>query len=171
MSDKFKTANSFVDVVKSLVRQEINERDATHVAIVESVNGDNTLNIYLPPDRDVVLYNIVNESNYVFKPGDTAVLYAIGNDIGNSFVVAKYNAKGNGAILLQGSGDSISIGGGSGAGSGGAGAGTQGPAGPIGPTGSVGPTGATGPTGDAGPIGPTGPSGRSIASIQVVRKN
>lgn len=168
MSDNIKTATGFVDVVRKMIKQEVEKQDTTKVAVVEGVNSDNTLNVYLPPDRDTVLYNIVNESNYVFQPGDSAVLYAIGNDIANSFVVAKYNAKGNGAILLFGTGDTNGVGvsssGGASGGSGGGGgaAGPTGPAGATGPTGPTGPTGATGsvgPTGDAGALGPTGSVG------------
>ena len=168
MSDNIKTATGFVDVVRKMIKQEVEKQDTTKVAVVEGVNSDNTLNVYLPPDRDTVFYNIVNESNYVFQPGDSAVLYAIGNDIANSFVIAKYNAKGNGAILLFGAGDTVGGGasspGGASGGSGGGGgsAGPTGPAGATGPTGPTGPTGATGsvgPTGDAGALGPTGAQG------------
>lgn len=165
MSDNIKTATGFVDVVRKMIKQEVEKQDTTKVAVVEGVNSDNTLNVYLPPDRDTVFYNIVNESNYVFQPGDSAVLYAIGNDIANSFVIAKYNAKGNGAILLFGTGDTIGGGasssGGASGGSGGGGgsAGPTGPAGATGPTGPTGATGSVGPTGDAGALGPTGAQG------------
>ena len=159
MSDNIRTATGFVDVVRKMIKQEVEKQDTTKVAVVEGVNSDNTLNVYLPPDRDTVLYNIVNESNYVFQPGDSAVLYAIGNDIANSFVVAKYNAKGNGAILLFGTGDTIGGGTSSGGASGGGGGSSVGPTGPTGPTGATGPTGSVGPTGPTGPTGATGPTG------------
>lgn len=154
MSDNVKTATGFVDVVRKMIKQEVEKQDTTKVAIVEGVNSDNTLNVYLPPDRDTVLYNIVNESNYIFQPGDSAVLYAIGNDVANAFVVAKYNAKGNGAMLLFETGDTI----GGGASSSGGGGGGRGSTGPTGPRGAAGPTG---PTGAAGAIGPTGPQGNT----------
>ena len=141
MSDNVKTATGFVDVVRKMIKQEVEKQDTTKVAIVEGVNSDNTLNVYLPPDRDTVLYNIVNESNYVFQPGDSAVLYAIGNDVANAFVVAKYNAKGNGAQLIFGTGDTQGGGTGSGSPSGGGSGGGGGDDGPMGPTGPVGPTG------------------------------
>ena len=159
MSDNIKTATGFVDVVRKMIKQEVEKQDTTKVAVVEGVNSDNTLNVYLPPDRDTVFYNIVNESNYVFQPGDSAVLYAIGNDIANSFVIAKYNAKGNGAILLFGAGDTIGGGTSSPGGASGGSGGGGGSAGPTGPAGATGPTGPTGPTGNTGSVGPTGDAG------------
>ena len=173
MSDKTKIATGFVDVVRKMIKQEVDKKDTTKVAIVEGINNDNTLNVYLPPDKETVLYNVINESSYVFQPGDSAVLYTIGNNVANAFVIAKYNAKGNGAQLLfetgdiQGgsSGSGMSSGGGGSGGGGGGAPGPMGPTGPSGPTGpagsdgSAGPTGAIGPTGPRGNMGPTGPAG------------
>lgn len=179
MSDK-KSAKGFVDVVRQVVGQEFEKKDKTIVAVVESINDDRTLNVYLPPDNATVFRNIINESVYKFRTGDSAVLYCIKGDVANSFVVAKYNAKGNGAVTDFGSGDTVGGGSGGGGAAGGgssssyvlppATANTLGgimvgdnltvtPNGRLSAIVSVGPTGAVGPTGPQGLVGPTGETG------------
>ena len=188
MSDK-KSAKGFVEVVRQVIGQEFEKKDKTIVAVVESINDDRTLNVYLPPDNTTVFRNIINESVYKFRTGDSAVLYCIKGDVANSFVVAKYNAKGNGAVTDFGSGDTVGGGSGGGAVAGGGSSssytlppattntlggimvgdnltitpnGRLSAVAPTGPTGSVGPTGPqglVGPTGDTGAMGPTGATG------------
>lgn len=137
-----KSAKGFVDIVRQIITNELSSKDTTVTCIVESVNSNGTLDVYIPPDNTVIFPNIVNESKYVFKRGDSAVLYLIGGNVNNSFVAAKFNARaddgysvgdGNGVVGLVGGGSGVSGGGG-----------IQGPAGP---------TGAIGPTGPMGPIG------------------
>ena len=86
-------AKDLVDIIRDIVRQELSERDSTAIAIVESVNSDNTLNLYVLPDMQRIVTNIINQCKYDFSPGDTALLYLVGNRLSNSFVFAKYNAK------------------------------------------------------------------------------
>ena len=86
-------AGDFVNVIRDIVRQEFATRDSTAVAVVESVNQDGTLNLYVLPDTQGIVRNIINQCRYDFNPGDTALLYLIGNRLSNSFVIAKYNAK------------------------------------------------------------------------------
>jgi hypothetical protein len=88
-----KEAADFVSVVYDIVNQKLANRDTTAVAIVESVNTDGTLNLYVLPDTQTAVRNITNQCRFNFNPGDTALLYLIGNRLSNSFVIAKYNAK------------------------------------------------------------------------------
>ena len=99
MSNFNVTAKEFVNVVRRVIGQELNKTDKTYVAVVEGLNSDGTLNLYIPPDRETVFNNIINESKFVFREGDSAVLYAIKGELSNAFVVAKYNARGAGATL------------------------------------------------------------------------
>ena len=91
-------AKDFVEVMRDVIRQELSNRDTTAVCIVESVNGDGTLNLYVLPDRQSVVRNIINQCRYDFNVGDTALLYLINNRLSNSFVIAKYNGKNTDAI-------------------------------------------------------------------------
>lgn len=86
-------AKDFIEIVRDVIRQENNNRDSTVVCAVESVNDDGTLNLYVLPDKQSIIRNIINQCRYDFKAGDTALLYLIGNRLSNSFVIAKYNAK------------------------------------------------------------------------------
>lgn len=88
-------AKDFIEVVRDVVRQELSNRDATAICVVESVNSDGTLNLYVLPDRQSVIRNIINQCRFNFSVGDTALLYLIGNRLSNSFVIAKYNARPN----------------------------------------------------------------------------
>ena len=88
-------AKDFVEVIRDVIRQELSNKDSTAICIVESVNNDGTLNLYVLPDRQSVVRNIINQCRYDFNSGDTALLYLIGNRLSNSFVIAKYNAQSN----------------------------------------------------------------------------
>lgn len=152
------TAKGFVDVVKQIFNDEIAKKDKTLTCIVDEVNSDGTLDVYIPPDSTTIKRGVVNESKFAFKRGDAAVLYVIEGNVSNAFVVAKFNGRNDDGFSVGG--DVVGTSGPGGAGSGG---GTQvGPVGPQGPTGAVGPTGPTGAlgtTGDVGPVGPTGDTG------------
>ena len=94
-------AGDFVNVVRDIVRQELTTRDATAIAIVESINQDDTLNLYILPDMNNVVRNIINQSKYTFYPGDTALVYLIGNRLSNSFIIAKCDAQQNDATAFN----------------------------------------------------------------------
>lgn len=86
-------AAGLVDIIRDIVDQKLNERDQTVTCMVESVNENGTLNVFVLPDMQTVVSNIINESRYDFKPGDYALLYLIKGRASNSFVVCKYNPK------------------------------------------------------------------------------
>lgn len=86
-------ANELVEIIRDIMQQEIEERDNTVTCIVESVNADGTLNLYVLPDMVNVINNVINQCRFDFAPGDAALLYKIRNRVSNSFVIAKYNAK------------------------------------------------------------------------------
>lgn len=84
-----KCAQELVDLIRDIVSIEVDRQDATVVCIVESINSDSSLNIYLPPDREMVVRNIINASKYAFNAGDYGILYKVQNKIGNAFIIAK----------------------------------------------------------------------------------
>ena len=145
------SASGLVKFVKDIVNDEFQTRDTTMTCSIESVNSDGTLNVFLLPDRTTVINNIINESRYNFVAGDSAVLYMIGGEVSNSFVVAKFNARGEAPATSMGGGATI-------IGAGGSGLSFEG-TGPTGPAGPMGPTGYAGPMGPIGPVGPTGAPG------------
>lgn len=86
-----KSADDFVALIRELIRDEINKNDTTLPCLVESVNFDDTVNIYLLPDRETVIPSIPNGSKYELKAGDSVLLYKVKNQISNAFIIAKLN--------------------------------------------------------------------------------
>ena len=163
-------AKDFLSVTRDIIEQQIRDRSTDAVCEIESVNEDGTLNVFVLPDKQTILKNIINESRYNFKRGDNALLYKIHNRLSDSFVVAKFRPKQEDAGISEKSVQNLidnalqNYQGGSGGGIQGPPGpqGLQGEAGPTGPIGETGATGAVGPTGakgDTGPVGPTGLTG------------
>lgn len=89
-----KEAEIFVNILRNLIQEELNKRDTTVPCIIDSINTNGTVNIYLLTDINTIVPNIINASRYNFKSGDSAILYKIKNNLSNSFIIAKYNAQG-----------------------------------------------------------------------------
>lgn len=85
-----KEADNLVSLIRELIRNELASMDQTAVCVVESVNPDGSLNIYIMPDTTTVVRNVTNASKYDLKAGDAVVLYKIKNKSSNSFVIAKF---------------------------------------------------------------------------------
>ena len=161
-------AKDFLSVTRDIIEQQIKDRSTDAVCEIESVNEDGTLNVFVLPDKQTILRNIINESRYNFKRGDSALLYKIHNRLSDSFVVAKFRPKQEDAGISEKAVQNLidnalqNYQGGSG---GGVSGGVQGPPGPqgiqgeAGPTGPTGDTGAEGPTGEKGEVGNAGPTG------------
>ena len=163
-------AKNFLGITREIIEQQIRDRSTDAVCEIESVNEDGTLNVFVLPDKQTILKNIINESRYNFKRGDNALLYKIHNRLSDSFVVAKFRPKQEDAGISEKSVQNLidnalqNYQGGSGGGTGGIQGppgpqGIQGAVGPTGPTGEPGATGAVGPTGATGAVGPTGATG------------
>lgn len=167
-------AKNFLGLTREIIEQQIRDRSTDAVCEIESVNEDGTLNVYILPDRQTVVRNIINESRYNFRRGDSALLYKIRNRLSDSFIIAKFNPKQEDSGISEKSVQNLinnalqnyqGVSGGSSSGGAQGPPGPQGIQGPIGPTGEQGPqgetggVGPTGPTGSVGPVGPTGPQG------------
>lgn len=86
--------SEFVEFIRSLIKEEINKMDQTVPCVIQSVNPDNTVNIYLLSDQNTIIPNVINSTRYTFASGDIGILYKIKNRVSNSFIIAKYNAQG-----------------------------------------------------------------------------
>ena len=145
-------AKDFLSVIRDIIEQQIKDLSTDAVCEIESVNEDGTLNVFVLPDKQTILKNIINESRYNFKRGDNALLYKVHNRLSDSFVVAKFRPKQEDAGISEKSVQNLidnalqNYQGGSGGGPGG----IQGLPGPQGIQGAVGPTGPQGPKGDPG---------------------
>ena len=164
-----KTAKSMLDLIKELIKQQLDNKDQVALCQIASPGSDGRYNIYVVPDDANVIHNIPNKFGFDLNTGDYVYVYKVGNQFAQSFIFAKVGENLDlrdqlNQLVLENSGASSS--GGLGQGSAVQGPrgdkgpkGDKGDVGPIGPTGALGPTGPTGPQGEVGPVGPTGPQG------------
>ena len=89
--DKAECANDFLNIIRSLIKEEQQKQDRTEICQIDSINEDGSLNIKMLSDFDQirVIPNIQNQSVYEFKSGDFAIIYLIQNQLSNSFIIAK----------------------------------------------------------------------------------
>lgn len=89
--DKAEYANDFLNIIRSLIKEEQQKQDRTEICQIDSINEDGSLNIKMLSDFDQirVIPNIQNQSVYEFKSGDFAIIYLIQNQLSNSFIIAK----------------------------------------------------------------------------------
>lgn len=120
------TANKLVNLIRELTQEQLESLDQTAFCQVQSVNADGTVNVYILPDTENVIYNIINESRFTLSERDICVLYKIGNKLNNAFVIAKCGV-GNAGVVTS-TGVRSSSGSGSGGGSSGAVTGVKGSA-------------------------------------------
>ena len=83
----------FLEISRDIVEQQIKDRSTDAICEIDSVNEDGTLNVFILPDRQTILKNIINESRYSFKRGDNALLYKIHNRLSDSFIIAKFRPR------------------------------------------------------------------------------
>lgn len=81
--------NSLVDIIKVLVRDEINKQDNTVLCKVASVNDDGSYNVYVIPDESTIISNIPALNTFDLEPGDYVYVYKIKNQLNNSFIIRK----------------------------------------------------------------------------------
>lgn len=160
-----KTAKSMLDLIKELIKQQLDNKDQVALCQIASPGSDGRYNIYVVPDDANVIHGIPNKFGFDLNTGDYVYVYKVGNQFAQSFIFAKVGEnldlrdKLNQLVLENGG--TFSSGGTAVQGPRGEKGkkGDKGDVGPIGPTGALGPTGATGPTGIQGVIGPVGPTG------------
>lgn len=85
------SAEDLVDLIKSIVRAELDNRDSTVLGMIVS-NGDieNTYNVYIEPDMDTIIHNVsVITGMPALNPGDYVYIFKIGNQLPNAFIIKK----------------------------------------------------------------------------------
>lgn len=187
-----KSAKSMLDLIKQLIKQQLDEKDQVALCQIASPGSDGTYNIYVVPDDSNVIHGIPNKFGFDLSTGDYVYVYKVGNHFAQSFIFAKvgenlnlreqlsqltkydtsYGWISSSGALKQGPQGERGLTGDKGD-TGPTGAtGPQGPTGVQGVIGHVGPTGPdglTGPIGPAGPVGPTGStwfSGNDVGTVQ-----
>ena len=84
-----KAANELVDIIRDIVLRELDKRDSTSLCQVIEQKDDIHFNVYVVPDEDTVIENVLNSSGLDVQVGDYVYIYKIGNKLNNSFIISK----------------------------------------------------------------------------------
>ena len=84
-----KAADEMVDIIRDIIRQELNGTDSTVLCQVSSKTDDNHYNLFVVPDGDRIIENVVNMTKFDLDPGDLCYVYKIGNRLANAFICYK----------------------------------------------------------------------------------
>lgn len=160
-----KSAKSMLDLIKQLIKQQLDEKDQVALCQIASPGSDGTYNIYVVPDDSNVIHGIPNKFGFDLSTGDYVYVYKVGNHFAQSFIFAKVGENLNlREQLSQLTKYDTSYGWISSSGA--LKQGPQGERGITGDKGDTGPTGATGPQGPTGPAGSTWFSGNDVGTVQ-----
>ena len=84
-----KTSYDFLDVLRGTIEDKVSTLDQTIYCKIVGINEDYTLDVTVVPDEVTRIRSVVNASKYEFKVGDYGILYKIGNNLANAFIIAK----------------------------------------------------------------------------------
>lgn len=84
-----KAANELVDVIRDIVRQEINKTDATILCQVKNKKGSDHYDVIIVPDEQNIVKNVVNMTRFDLQEGDYVYVYKINNQLSNCFICYK----------------------------------------------------------------------------------
>ena len=82
------SADKLINTVKAIIKDELNNRDATILCKVSSINTDGTYNVCVEPDEDNIIHNIPALSNaQTYYIGQPVWVYKIRNQLNNAFIL------------------------------------------------------------------------------------
>ena len=146
--DDINNGKELVNLIRVLVKEKKQKLGNVTECVVESVDKDFYVNLFILPNTDNVVKNIPNPFGVYCEIGDVVLLYKVNNNINTSFIIAnktqrdrKVNINGGGVIYAS-----------------------TGKMGPTGKKGEPGKQGADGLPGAAGGRGPQGSIGGHGAS-------
>lgn len=84
-----KTSYDFLDVLRGTIEDKVSTLDQTIYCKIVGINEDYTLDVTIVPDEITRIKSVVNASKYEFNVGDYGILYKIGNNLANAFIIAK----------------------------------------------------------------------------------
>lgn len=84
-----KTSYDFLDILRGTIEDKVSTLDQTIYCKIVGINEDYTLDVTVVPDEVTRIRSVVNASKYEFKVGDYGILYKIGNNLANAFIIAK----------------------------------------------------------------------------------
>lgn len=81
--------SEMVDIIKSIVQQELNKKDCVVLCKVENKINEDFFDLSLISDPTTIIHNIPSMIKYDIKKGDYVYLFKIGNNVRNSFICYK----------------------------------------------------------------------------------
>ena len=82
-----KAANDLVDIIKDLIRQELDKRDSVILCEIAAKNADGSAyDVYVVPDHTTLIHNIPNMTRFDLNVGEYCYVYKIQNSFANSFI-------------------------------------------------------------------------------------
>ena len=93
----------FKSVIEKIANAEIDKRGITKYvsAIVQSVNDDGTINVYIPPNLDVVITGLLNKTGESLNANDSVELCAKNGTINNAWVAIKHKTNNSGSSTFD----------------------------------------------------------------------
>ena len=87
-----KTAKSMLDLIKELIKQQLDNKDQVALCQIASPGSDGRYNIYVVPDDANVIHGIPNKFGFDLDTGDYVYVYKVGNQFAQSFIFAKVSS-------------------------------------------------------------------------------
>ncbi len=84
-----RAADKMVDVIRDIIQQELSKQDCTVLCEIIDQTDANHYDVYILPDRDNKVTNVVNMTKFDFTPGEYCYVYKIQNNLANSFICYK----------------------------------------------------------------------------------
>ena len=81
--------NGMVDIIKEIVKDEINKQDNTILCRIAKVNDNGSYDVFIEPDDQNVITNIPSIVDFDLHQDDYVYVYKIRNQLNNSFIIKK----------------------------------------------------------------------------------
>ena len=81
--------NNMVDIIKEIVKDEINKQDNTILCRIAKVNDNGSYDVFIEPDDQNIITNIPSIVVFDLQQNDYVYVYKIRNQLNNSFIIKK----------------------------------------------------------------------------------
>lgn len=95
-------AESMLSIIKQCISEEVAKLSTISTAIVQSVNTNGTVNVYLPSKEDTIYSNISNHTPFLLNPGDGVELLVKNGSYSNCWIIAKHGETFEGSLQDMG---------------------------------------------------------------------
>lgn len=83
-------ADTMIQRISKIINSKIEEQTKISSAIVDSVNQNNTVNLYFPPESSTIFTNIKNQTPFTLQQGDSVEVLLKNGSFSNCWIIAKH---------------------------------------------------------------------------------